>query len=352
MSTHTIKDNYCHNQKGSVFILAVWVLMFLSVLAVVFGSISRSEINVLNTLKDRGAVYDLSSSGVLMMTDILSSYSRRDITPEVDSLNDFWADDSSLFGLHEMGEGTFAIEYKYKDNVTDVISSKFGAFDEERKININYAGHNVLVRLFSKVAGLDEVSSSSIAGAIIDWRDTDDVLYPGDKGLSESKFYADYGYAYAPKNGLFSTLEEVLLVARIDNKAFQAIKEYITVFSNSRININTVSVPVMTALGLDEGLARKVALYRAGPDMSDGTLDDNVFNSPKQIAQNLLSQYKLTDREKDQLAVFAATSIIDVKSNTFAFFSTGRVRGTSASGTTFCVMEKSGLVRYIGYVAG
>jgi len=309
---------------------------------------ARQQILLAGKIEERKELYDLTYSGILMMLDIVSSSRKRDLTPEADSLNDFWANDPALFGNVRLGRGVFMLKYKYMDNITDRKAFRFGVVDEERKINVNYADKDILERLFAKTAGLDDIAASQLADSVIDWRDPDDVFGSGGYGSTETANYAESGYEYTPRNRCFSTLEELLLVDGMSSEIFLEVRDYITVFTNGRININTASIPVLASLGLSDSLAHKVVLFRSGPDMTEGTLDDNVFYSAD-ISEVLTGHYDLSDIETDELLRLSARGVLDTRSGTFNAVCTGKLDRGRGCGKVMCVFEKDDRIKYWGY---
>jgi len=97
-----------------------------------------------------------------------------------------------------VGNGLFwIIRPDFDDNTVQ----GYGIVDEASKININYAGEDVLMML-PRLLGED-------AGAIIDWRDSDSSL---SSGGAESEYYLTMPDPYQCKNGPLETVEELLLI--------------------------------------------------------------------------------------------------------------------------------------------
>jgi len=115
--------------------------------------------------------------------------------------------------------------------------------DEESKININKAPKEILALL----PGLDE----DVAGEIIDLRNN--------------------------LGGSFQIKEEILLLEDITEEIYNKFKDFITVYGDGKVNLNTASVEVMKALGFREDLINGLLEFRAGPDGKEGTEDDGVF---------------------------------------------------------------------------
>ena len=337
------------SEKGSVMILALWTLMFLSILTVVFASMGRQQIILADRIEQRGELYDLTSSGAFMVLDLMSGGKLKDLTPGSYSMNESWAGDASVFGPRELGRGMFTFKREYTDNVTGRKYPVFGLVDEERKININYADKDTLGRLFSDAAGLDVTEAAAVAHLIVDWRDADDVLYNHEDNQSERLHYGREGYGYRPRNMPFVSVEELLLVDGVNNDVFLSVRDLITAFGDGKVNMNTAPVQVLEALGLSHALAEKVGLFRSGGDTRDGTPDDNVFTSAEDIIPVLKGYSKLTKFEEDELNKLVSGGMISVRSDVFNMLCTGRLDRGSAEGKLLCVFTRDGRVKYWGY---
>jgi DNA uptake protein ComE-like DNA-binding protein len=112
----------------------------------------------------------------------------------------------------------------------------------------------------------------------------------------------------------FSAEEEVLLVDGIDEKAFDEFKDFITVYSNGKVNINTAPKEVLVALGLDESLAGAIVYFRLGSDGVAATEDDNVFENTLEIIKKLEAFSGLSQEQKIALNNLIRQNIISVNS--------------------------------------
>ncbi len=152
----------------------------------------------------------------------------------------------------------------------------------------------------------------AIVDTIVDWQDTDDV--PEAYGV-EGAFYESLLPPYAARNEPVVTTGELLLVKGLDRKKFflppsargygeteevGPLSEYLTVYGDGRINVNTAGMPVLLSLSLDmdEYIARDIIEYR----------EDHPFHE-KEDLKNVES---LTDLLYDEIE-----SLIDVESNIF-----------------------------------
>ena len=338
-------------QKGSILILSLWTLIFLSILSVVFGSIARQQILLARNIESRTQLYDLTYSGIMIMLDTMNSERKKDLTPKTDSLSDFWANDPGLFANIRVGNGEASFEYETIDNLTKKEQQRFGAIDEERKINLNFADKYIVKRLLVQTAELDDFDAEKISSAINDWIDADDILYDNEEEnvLTESGHYKQLGYDYVPRNKHFSSIEEILLVEGMNPVIFSRIRDHVTVYSDGKVNINTTTTPVLMALGLSLELAGKVISYRAGADMTEGTVDDRVFYPVDAILEDLAGTYSLSDEEILELTDLIGSGVLDTLSKTFNAVCTGKLDVGGPVSKGVCIFQKSGHILYWGW---
>lgn len=158
----------------------------------------------------------------------------------------------------------------------------------------------------------------AIVDTVVDWQDTDDV--PEAYGV-ESAFYAGLLPPYAARNEPVATTGELLLVKGIDRKNFflppsargygetleaGPLSEYLTVYGDGMININTAGLPVLLALSIDmdEYIARDIIEYRE--------------NHPFHEKEDLKNVESVTDLLYDEIE-----SLIDTESNIFRITADG-----------------------------
>jgi len=171
--------------------------------------------------------------------------------------------------------------------------------DEESKININKVDKTVLRQLFKNL-GFSEQSAEAISASIVDWRDKDSELSSPLEG-AEDTYYRSLEYPYEAKDGDFEVLEELLLLKDVDEEVFEKIKDFLTIYGEGRVNINTASRIVLSSLGMSNRLIEKILLYRAGEDGVEGTEDDNFFLTNSEIVPKLSQNYHLSDSEISEL---------------------------------------------------
>lgn len=87
---------------------------------------------------------------------------------------------------------------------------RFGITPESGKLNLNVATEEQLRSVFTELLlALDVDATEELIDALLDWRDADDDVR---ENGAEAEWYGDLEPPYQPKNGLFDTVEELLLV--------------------------------------------------------------------------------------------------------------------------------------------
>jgi type II secretory pathway component PulK len=293
-------------RRGSILILALWAICFLSVLAVTLGVGVRQEVSLVQRLDERGRLRFISEMGVQKAIDEI----KKTVAKNYDSFGDTFANNFLVFNDVDMDKSDLSVGYDFLDDLSGKTSFRHSMIDEKGKININFAGIDTMQRLFQIVLGLDEMRAKEIAASIIDWRDSDgELTIPF--GSAEDFYYRNLQFPYKVKDGPFEVLEEVLLVKGMDEDAFNKINEYITIYGDGKININTASKPVLLALGLDLDVVNKILLYRYGKDGILDTADDNIFDMPPNIVPKLSQFISLSDSEVGQLSRFVDFFVCD-----------------------------------------
>ncbi|MDP3042454.1 MAG: type II secretion system protein GspK [Candidatus Omnitrophota bacterium] len=326
-------------RKGSILIVALWSLCLLSSFAVILNYQVRQELVLASRLEQRGRLRLIAEAGVAKAIMEL----KNDPEKTYHCLGDSWSNNPGAFKDIQVGDGEFSLAYSYADGKSGSLQTGYGCVDEERKININKAEFIVLERFFKIVLSCDDALAQQLAACILDWRDADSELsIPS--GSAEDTYYHSLPFSYAAKNSLFEVLDELLLVKGFSDNVFEKIKDYVTIYGEGRVNINTASEVVLFALGLDEDIADKIILYRAGKDGVSGTLDDNVFVSNSEIVPNLSQAYPLSASQVEQLNRVAAL-FLSVSSNNFLIRATAKLNARNSL-VVSSVAKRDGKILY------
>ncbi len=207
-------------RNGSILIPALWLLIILSFLAISVGIRTQLEARMMSIQRGSDEQKEMLESAVQIARFLIES----DNDTDEDSPHDSW------YGTHDLSP--WLESQGYELTITD----------EENKININRAPPVVLKTLFEVLAqngAILENSPQDLAASIARWRGENPIF-----GSPST---------YRQKDQPFESLEELLLVEKMTDHDFEVISPFLTVYGkqgeqNLRINLNTVSDPVMEAL--------------------------------------------------------------------------------------------------------
>ena len=320
-------------KNGSILILTIWVLSFLTIFAIGMGSIVSSQLNLASYFKDRLTMYYLAKAGVERATVELIT----DRNKSCDTLNEDLTNNESFFKEIPLDTGYFSVSYHLKDK-TGLDEVFYGAEDEASKININYAPAEALKSLLKIIGEVDDGTASDIANAVIDWRDEDIVVSPFG---AEDDYYKSLELPYSCKNKKFQVLEELLLVRGMTPEIFLKIKDLVTVYGEGKTNINTAGFSIFLALGLSNDFAERMIKFRQGTDEKDGTIDDNVFKS----VEDMRNIGPMFTEESIALNRLISYDMCAVKSDIFRITSSGvlkKDKGRELRRTITCVIMRKG----------
>ncbi len=271
-------------EKGIILIASLWMVAILAVFAVSIGRQSAITLKLTSYDIDKIKAYFIARAGITRVVSEKKLEYKKNLSVGIDALSQPWANNKALFDRHPFGDGSYTVSYEYplSNQGEDAPVTLYGLMDEESKINLNTVTEETLNNLLVYF-DMDEDNATEIAGAILDWRDKDDLVMSSKNRLlygAEDMYYQGLLERYDCKNSDFNTIYELLLVKGIDSKVLNMIKPYITVFGSGKTNINSASEPVLSALlGPDfSNLASKIMDYRRGDDDLIGTSDDAWFS--------------------------------------------------------------------------
>lgn len=238
-------------QRGVAFIVVLWLLALLTILLGSFALVARTESMQSRHLFDATHARYAAEAGVnwaVYQMAIADPMQR-------------WLPDGRAYDI-EFEEAKIAIE------VTD----------ESGLIDLNVADILTLSNLLAG-AGIEMDVAISIADAIQDWRDTDDLVSPNG---AEDGDYEAAGLTYGAKDGLFDTVSELQQVMGVTPEIFERIAPALTIYSGqSSPNLAFAPYEVILAIpGMTPELAQQIidqrhawnpALGGPPPLMPDGT---------------------------------------------------------------------------------
>ena len=258
-------------------IVCIWIVIILVLLALSIGRRVSFEARILRYHLDRSQAFYIAKSGL----ERIYLEKAEDEHEKYDSLSEAWSnklkeDLSPEFKDYALGSGKFEIQYSYYESKDKEPKKLYGMQDEQSRININMivtesSVNNDLsaefVRLVSDVLDYDKQQAEELVDKFIDWVDYDD-----NKMEYGKEDYSDI--AISAKNRPLNRLEELLMIEGFDLDIFNKLSNYLTIYGEGKININTAPKEILTALGLSEESAQDIIAYRGGPDAQAATDDD------------------------------------------------------------------------------
>ena len=241
-------------ERGTALVLTLLVIITLAGLTLGFSGESGVELTLAGYSKDNARAYQLARSGVEIALEVLA----RDEDFKMDTFNEEWR----KFGSVPLAEGV----------MEEGVSYYGGMIDENSKININLLRNSQgeidekreaqMRRLFTALGVKEERLNP-----VLDWLDADDIER---QDGAEGYFYQNLEEPYACANGPFLTVGQVFLVRgmrefeRFGEKRTKKLMDFLTIYSDGKININTASKEVLESLGenMDSALAGAIVEYR------------------------------------------------------------------------------------------
>lgn len=335
-------------RRGVVLIASLWMLSILAFLAW----------NLVNRVRLDLALTDYRSDDLRagMLVDAALARGlwalRQDDDPEIDHYGEAWglAADLTEEGL---------LDPRGEDENPPIVN--WEVEDEAGKLNVNLVDPVVLRSLFETYYGFD-IEADSLAQYIVDWTDEDD------EGLAERDYYESLSPSYAPRNGVFPYLEELLLVRGVTPELYRegvaeagsddaqdgledsggagdagprGLTHLLTVEGDGSLNVNTAPRQVleavfrtMTDVAEAARLARQLDERRRGEDGLFGTADDEPF-----LDENDLTDY--IDQEFfDQAAAYGV--LLGVRSGSYTIRATVRFDADRMERTGWARVRGSG----------
>ncbi len=218
-------------QSGFALILVLWVLSLLTIMAGSFVLSMRREASITATIKNNAEASAIAESGIAIAEMML-------LVPDKTKR---WRTDGSIYQID-----------------TANARMRVRLLAENGKIDINKAEQKLLESLIAYAPIGNGKQQSQLVGAILDWRDEDDLIHLDG---AEKKEYRDAGLSYPPRNKPFQSIGELQLVLGMDETVFKWLEPLITIYSGQpTVNLQQATKEVLQVL----------------PDLDAGLIDDYV----------------------------------------------------------------------------
>jgi len=190
------------SDEGMALLAVLWVLALLSLIAALFSFETRISDRIARNAADKAATRAAAKAGIeRAILDLASEPSIR---------NDHLHTDGTVYDWPFAGS-TVRISIR----------------DEFSKVNLNTASDVLLTSLLISV-GLDRAKAQSLADAIADYRDRDDMPRPN--GAERAQYQAA-GLSWAPKNAPFEAIDELQQVLGMTPQIYDRMRPDLTVYS-------------------------------------------------------------------------------------------------------------------------
>jgi general secretion pathway protein K len=184
-------------KEGIALIAVLWMLILLSIIAAALSLEIRSSTRIARNMAENAAARAAADAGIQRaIMDLVSARKFR-----TDGTTYAW------------WFGNFTVQISVQDEVG--------------KVNLNHAPEGLLAALFGSV-GVDPDKAQSLADAIADFRDTDDLPRP--HGAEESDYRAA-GLAWGPRNAPFEAVEELQQVIGMTPDIYARVAPDLTIYT-------------------------------------------------------------------------------------------------------------------------
>ena len=235
-------------QRGFALLLVLWILSLLTIMAGSFALTIRRESAIIAGLKDNAQATAVAESGIAIAQVMLLN---NDKTKR-------WVANGSIYSLNDWQQ--LGVENAH-------VSLRI--IDEKGKIDINKASQKLLASLMSFSPLTDERDQLRLVGAILDWRDQDDI--PSNDG-AEYEQYSQQGLNYGPRNKAFQSINELKLLIGMNDTVYNWLSPLVTVFSGQpKVDLRVATKDVLQVL----------------PELDQSTINDFVMSRLENIKQGL-----------------------------------------------------------------
>jgi len=314
-------------RRASVLVFVLIVVSSLTIIAISLAYRTRIEIKLAHASSERTKTYYLALAGLERCRALLT---QQELTAESTARMCWFSttsDKEKLFeGLKTQPDQRLLLVYGIKDELSYLDLNKSDSATWENSGCI----------------------SRQQRASILDWTDPDSDTNPDG---AETDFYEYLEPPYVCKNAPFICLKELMFVKDItyDNylgsilneesnreiKSFEDIQylfnsiitdssslvNLFTVYGDGKVNINTVSGEILSALpGLEQESVNTILLYRSGSDGRSGTDDDVCIEN----AGVILQIEGLTELQAELLQQYCCFT-----SDTFRVFSYSKIENYS-----------------------
>lgn len=283
-----------YRTKGFIAVLVLCVTASLAVILLVFNNKYRRDLKKTEDFRDNQQALCCAESGVNIAAAYIKNI-RDGNDGEIDDLTS----EEKVFELENGNCSIKIIGESSKINVNMLID-KNGNPDRDRIDQFLR-----LIDLLNQKSNANLNISYGLVPAVIDWIDKDDDVVmlsfiSGGNSGAESDYYNQLSPSYSPANSEFNSPRELLPVKHMNPSVFKAIRNYLTVYGNGKININYAPEFVIESLSekMSSSLAQLIMNRRKSEAFKSISDIRNVPGMTDDIYQDIKDM--LTVNEKDK----------------------------------------------------
>ncbi len=227
-------------RRGVALLIVLMVTTILTVVVLDFAQSTRVNFYIASNIHNGMKAYYMAKSGIQVAEGSLL----RDMQKTKDDhLDEDW--NNPLFSFIPLSD---------TETISVNITDESGKFNVNRMVSGTGNVKQTEVDIFRKLLELLELDPAT-ADAVADWLDINEDAFNG--AGTEDQFYGysvSPGGAYQSKNGRLSSLAELKLIKGINSDVFKKLSEVCTIYTDAKLNINTINDTVLSAiiLSIDE----------------------------------------------------------------------------------------------------
>lgn len=307
--------------RGSILVLALWLLFLLSLLAAGVGAHVQGRLELARRLEQRWVALGAARAGVERGIAWVQVE-----TNGWESLDEPWANQPGVFSNGVMGSGWFAVVRRDRQ-ASGAEGVQYGMGDEQGRIDLNLGRVELLQALFETAGGLGTEAAAKVAAALARARTRPE----GKPSINDETGWVDRRLERGP----LLSVHELRWVKGVTPGVFEGLKDHVTVHGGARVNLNTAGAGVLTALGRcagrgkerDAGFVRKILQFREKGGIFKTYLGPGVVEA-------LGAEARLTEEERT--IVYGLAPYVTVTSDRFRGHVVG---GTAKSGAPICRID-------------
>ncbi|MBI1894733.1 MAG: general secretion pathway protein GspK [Candidatus Rokubacteria bacterium] len=230
------------NEHGVALLLVLWITLLLTVIAAGFAVSVRVEGTAALNARGEAEAHALALAGFQRaLAELLEAWDYNALTEDGQAALIRLAGGERRGGQSSPAKPPIV----QRDGTLARGAYRYQIVDEERRINVNRASREILVRLMDTVGLPPGSERDTIADSILDWIDPDPFHRLNG---AEDDYYERLSPSYRAKNGPLDSIEELRLIRGVTPEVYDLLAPHLTVWGSGQINLNTATPTVLQAM--------------------------------------------------------------------------------------------------------